>query len=81
LSCELVRAYSAPHTDIEKENIIKYERAFKLPTGQICIVMELAANDLYTHLEARKNSKRRPYLSLGCIQSIGHQALSGLEYA
>jgi hypothetical protein len=29
----------------EKENIIKYERAFKLGNGQICIVMELAVLD------------------------------------
>ncbi|KAI4138837.1 MAG: hypothetical protein LQ341_004493 [Variospora aurantia] len=64
----------------EKENIIKYERAFKLPSGQICIVMELAVNDLHTHLKAREISKRRSYLSLQCIRSIGRQALSGLEY-
>src|SRR5438045_7935290 len=42
--------------------------------------MELAVNDLYTHLEARKNNRRRSYLSLQSIRSIGHQALSGLEY-
>lgn len=42
--------------------------------------MELAVNDLYTHLQARQNGRRRPYLSMQCIQSIGHQALSGLEY-
>ncbi|KAI4288218.1 MAG: hypothetical protein L6R35_002517 [Caloplaca aegaea] len=64
----------------EKENIINYERAFKLPSGQICIVMELAVNDLHTHLKAREISKRRSYLSLQCIRSIGRQALSGLEY-
>jgi len=56
LPCEFVGALFLPHTDIEKENINKYERAFKLvSTGQICIVMELAANDLYTHLKSRKN--------------------------
>jgi serine/threonine protein kinase len=64
----------------EKENIIKYERAFILPSGQICIVMELAVNDLHTHLKARQNGKRRSYLSLQCIRSIGRQALLGLDY-
>jgi serine/threonine protein kinase len=64
----------------EKDNIIKYERAFRLPTGQTCIVMELAVNDLRTHLEARQNGKRRSYLSLQCIRSICWQALSGLSY-
>ena len=65
---------------IKKENIIKYERAFGLPSGQICIVMELGVNDLHTQLKARQNSKRRSYLPLQCIRSIGQQALSGLVY-
>ncbi|KAL8972166.1 MAG: hypothetical protein Q9197_002912 [Variospora fuerteventurae] len=64
----------------EKENIIRYERAFKLPSGQICIIMELAVNDLHTHLKAREIGKRRSHLSLQCIRSIGRQALLGLEY-
>ena len=64
----------------EKENIIKYERAFKLHSGQICIVMELAVNDLHTHQKARKNGKGRSYLSLQCIRSISRQALSALDY-
>lgn len=64
----------------EKENIIKYERAFGLPSGQTCIVMELAVNDLHTQLKARQNGKRRSYLPLQCIRSIGQQALSGLVY-
>ena len=64
----------------EKENIIKYERAFGLPSGQICIVMELAVNDLETQLKARQNGKRRSNLSLECIRSICRQALSGLGY-
>jgi serine/threonine protein kinase len=42
--------------------------------------MELAINDLWTHLKARKNGKRKPYLSLLCIRSIGRQALSALDY-
>ncbi|KAI9729378.1 MAG: hypothetical protein M1834_006902 [Cirrosporium novae-zelandiae] len=62
------------------ENIIKYERAFKIPTGQICIVMELAVSDLDTQRKARQNSKRNSYLSLPCVRSIGRQALSGLKY-
>ena len=64
----------------EKENIVKYESAFKLPTGQICIVMELAVNDLYTQLKAMQNGKRKSYLSLPCIRSICRQALSALDY-
>ena len=63
----------------EKENIIKYESAFKY-VGKIHIVMELAVNDLETYRKARQGGKGRPYLSLPCIQSIGRQALTGLEY-
>ncbi|MCJ1245702.1 hypothetical protein MMC30_002906 [Trapelia coarctata] len=62
------------------ENIVKYKRAFRLPGGQTSIVIELAVNDLRTHLKARQNGKRRPYLSLTCIRSIGRQVLSGLVY-
>lgn len=64
----------------EKENIIKYERAFRLPSGQICIVMELAVNDLHMQLKARQNGKGRSYLPLHCIRSMGRQTLSGLVY-
>ncbi|TAQ90811.1 hypothetical protein B7494_g882 [Chlorociboria aeruginascens] len=64
----------------EKENIIKYEGGFRLYSGQICIVMELAVNDLYKHQIARKNGRGRSYLSLQCIQSISRQALSALCY-
>ncbi|KAL9018172.1 MAG: hypothetical protein Q9185_004494 [Variospora sp. 1 TL-2023] len=60
-------------------NIVKFEDAFKLPSGQICIVMEFAVADLLTHLKARIIGKRRSHLSLQCIRSIGRQALSGLE--
>lgn len=42
--------------------------------------MELAANDLFKHWEARKGDKRRNPLSLECVRSIGRQALSALEY-
>ncbi|KAF1993295.1 kinase-like protein, partial [Amniculicola lignicola CBS 123094] len=62
------------------ENIIKYERAFKIPSSQTCIVMELAVNDLNTHQKARQNGMRGSSLSLVCIRSIGRQALSGLNY-
>ena len=41
--------------------------------------MELAANDLYKHRDARKGS-RKPYLSLRCIRHIMRQLLSGIEY-
>lgn len=44
----------------EKENIIRYERAFRLPSGQICIVMELAVNDLHTQLKAGKTASADP---------------------
>jgi hypothetical protein len=37
----------------EKENIIKYERAFRLPSSQTCIVIELIVNNLDTHWKAR----------------------------
>lgn len=65
---------------LEKENIIKYQRAFKLPSGKTCIVMELAVTDLYSYLEARKKGEHRSYLSLPCIQSICRQALLGFDY-
>lgn len=38
--------------------------------------MELAANDLFAHIEA----KREKGLSLECIQSIARQAISALAY-
>ena len=41
--------------------------------------MELAANDLYKHIDARKGS-RRPYLPLRCVRHIVRQLLSGIEY-
>ncbi|KAL9123866.1 MAG: hypothetical protein Q9217_006746 [Psora testacea] len=66
--------------ELKEENIIKYEGAFKLPSNQICIVMELAVNDLHTHQTARETSRQKSYLSLQCIQSIGWQSLSALAY-
>ena len=41
--------------------------------------MELAANDLCKHINARKGS-RKPYLSLRCIRHIMHQLLSAIAY-
>ena len=72
ISCHLLTS--------KKENIVKYERAFRLPSGQTCIVMELAVNDLETCRKARHSDKRRSCFSLPCIRSIGQQALSGLSY-
>ncbi len=47
-----------------------------LESGQLCITMELAVNDLSAHINAKQNKR----LSLDCIQSIARQALSGLDY-
>lgn len=41
--------------------------------------MELAANDLYKHRDAKKGS-RKPYLTLRCIRHIMQQLLSGIAY-
>ena len=65
---------------LAKENIIQYHEAFRLPNGNICIVMELAVNDLGTHLKARKRGRSKFYLSLRCIRSVALQALSALDY-
>ncbi|KAI9837943.1 MAG: hypothetical protein M1837_002651 [Sclerophora amabilis] len=65
---------------LSHKNIIQYERAFDINSGETCIGMELAANDLPTHLKAREKGKSRSYLSLTSVQSIGRQALSGLDY-
>jgi len=43
-------------------------------------MMELAVNDLGTYRKARQSGKRRSYLSMPCIRSIGWQTLSGLIY-
>ncbi|WEW54638.1 hypothetical protein PRK78_000058 [Emydomyces testavorans] len=67
-------------SSLHHENVIKYEGAFKLPSGQICILMELAINNLHTHQKARKDGKCKSYFTLQCIRSIGWQALSALEY-
>ena len=73
----LVPCYIPIH---EKENIIKYERAFRNPSGNICIVMELAVSDLETNMMARENSPLKLHTSLRCLHSICRQALSGLDY-
>ena len=65
---------------LAKENIIQYHEAFRLPNGNICIVMELAVNDLLTHLKARKVGRRKLPLSLQAIRAIARQALEGLDY-
>ncbi|KAL8937412.1 MAG: hypothetical protein Q9211_003699 [Gyalolechia sp. 1 TL-2023] len=62
-----------------KPNIIQYHEAFEVK-GQICIKMELAANDLPKHLDARRPNTRKPFLSLQCVRSVGRQALSAIEY-
>lgn len=61
-------------SDPRKPKIIRFEDTFKAQ-GQICIVMELAANDLRTHLNAQRYS-----LPLNCAKSIGRQALLAVEY-
>lgn len=43
-------------------------------------MMELAANDLVSHRDARRNSKLSPFLSLQCIRSVGRQALLAIQY-
>ena len=63
-----------------KEHIIHYERAFRMPDGRICIVMELAVSDLQTQLEARRQNNLQPGLSLQSIRSICRQVLTALEY-
>ncbi|MCJ1249584.1 hypothetical protein MMC30_006810 [Trapelia coarctata] len=56
-------------------NIIEYREQFTFH-GKLCIVMELAANDLSQHRKARNAP-----LSLHCIRHIMHQLLKkGIEY-
>ncbi|KAL9030608.1 MAG: hypothetical protein Q9196_001289 [Gyalolechia fulgens] len=64
---------------LKEPNIIQYHEAFEVK-GQICIKMELAANDLPKHLDARRPNTRKPFLSLQCVRSVGRQALSAIEY-
>ncbi|MCJ1242374.1 hypothetical protein MMC14_010382 [Varicellaria rhodocarpa] len=71
--------YLVSSADLQKPNIIQYYDAFTFK-DQICIVMELAVNDLLKHRDARKRHGRKSCLTLACIQSIGRQALSALEY-
>ena len=65
--------------DIQQSNIIQYHEAFEF-NGQICIKMELAANDLLKHRDAKKGNKQTFFLSLRCIRSVGRQALLAIEY-
>ena len=48
--------------------------------GHICIIMELAANDLLKHRDARKGGRRTSYLPMRCVRSIAQQTLSAIEY-
>ena len=73
----LVPCYILTH---EQKNIIKYEGAFQIDSGQICIVMELAVCDLETWTKSMHGGRHQHYPSLRCIRSIGRQALSGLHY-
>lgn len=63
----------------EQENIIQYENSFRFDQ-KICIVMEFAGQDLFKFLKTMKSRFERFFLSLRCIQSIGRQVLSALEY-
>ena len=61
---------------IKQPHVIKYYTSNTLQSGQLSILMELAANDLFAHIQA----KREKCLSLECIRSIARQAISALEY-
>ena len=61
---------------LEQDHIIKYHGSDTLANGQLCIIMELAANDLFAHIKA----KQEKGLSLECIRSIARQAISALAY-
>lgn len=76
----------SPHTTMEvprllntKPSIIQYYEAFE-DGDEICIVMELAVNDLTKHLNSRRQDGRRLSLLLQIVQSVGHQALSAIKY-
>jgi serine/threonine protein kinase len=65
-------------TNVGQPNIIEYRGAFKFQ-GKVCIIMELAGNDLYKHKNARKVGRKPPF-TLQCIRHIMHQLLLGIEY-
>lgn len=60
----------------KQDHIIKYHCSDTLADRQLCIIMELAADDLFAHIEARQEKG----LSLECIRSIARQAISALAY-
>lgn len=62
--------------NLKKNNIITLYSYKETGPGKLCIVIELAVNDLSAHIKATQNQ----YLSLDCIRSIARQALSGLNY-
>ncbi|KAL8969816.1 MAG: hypothetical protein Q9197_004145 [Variospora fuerteventurae] len=66
-------------SQLSHPNIIQYQGAFEF-NGQVCLKMELAANDLLSHRDARKKSNQAPFLSLQCIRSVGRQALLAIQY-
>ncbi|KAL8903400.1 MAG: hypothetical protein Q9207_003946 [Kuettlingeria erythrocarpa] len=66
-------------SELSHPNIIQYYGAFEFD-GQVCLKMELAANDLRSHQKARKDSKQAPFLTLQCIRSVGRQALVAVQY-
>ncbi|KAL8912005.1 MAG: hypothetical protein Q9171_002918 [Xanthocarpia ochracea] len=66
-------------SQLSHPNIIQYYGAFEF-NGQVCLKMELAANDLLSYRDARKNSQHAPFLSLQCIRFVGRQALLALQY-
>lgn len=60
----------------KQDHIIRYYGSDTFQSGQLCIIMELAANDLFAHIQA----KREKCLSFECIRSIARQAISALDY-
>ncbi|KAL8647399.1 MAG: hypothetical protein Q9210_005583 [Variospora velana] len=66
-------------SQLSHPNIIHYQGAFEF-NGQVCLKMELAANDLLSHRDARNDGKQAPFLSLQCIRSVGRQALQAIQY-
>ncbi|KAL9013854.1 MAG: hypothetical protein Q9173_001478 [Seirophora scorigena] len=66
-------------SQLSHPNIIQYQGAFEF-NGHVCLKMELAANDLLSHRDARKQSNQAPFLSLQCIRSVGRQALLAIQY-
>lgn len=55
---------------MQQPHIIQYHEAFEF-NGQVCIKMELAADDLLQHRDARKGGRNAFFQSLQCIRAIG----------